>query len=75
MRYFAVKYLFTPAHEVLVLIAYAQNLHLNAHTDDEFSLASGLNFGLKSSVTHLLYVWKAASNEGSGESAHMRRLA
>ena len=74
MRYFAVEYLFKPAHTILVLIAYAQNPHLNAPSD-VFSRARGLNFGLKSSVTHLLYVCKAASNEGSGEYVHMHRLA
>ena len=52
-------------------MAYAQTPLMNAHTD-VFSGDRGLKFGLS---LHLYPYFLYASSEGSGESAHMRRLA
>ena len=54
-----------------MLIAYAQVPLINAHVDIS-SKARGLHFGL---CIHLLLYFVYASSEGSGESAHERRLA
>ena len=59
------------AHEISVLIAYAQTPPINARADVS-SETRGLNFGLS---LHLQPCFVYASREGSGESAHMRRLA
>ena len=59
------------AHGVSVHIAHAQTPHLNFHAD----LSSGardLKVGLS---LHLFAYLVYARNEGSGESAHVRRLA
>ena len=52
-----------PAHEVLLLIAYAQMPLLNAHADNS-SEARSLNFGLSLRL-QLYFIY--ASSEGSGE--------
>ena len=57
-------------HEIVVLIAHAQKLPLNAQVDVS-SGARGLKFGT-SLYIHTYFVY--ASSEGSGESAHVRRL-
>ena len=60
-----------PAHEIRVLIAHAQRPSSNANADVS-SLARVLNFSLS---IHLYSYFVYASSEGSGESAHARRLA
>ena len=60
-----------PVHGISVLIAYAQMLLINAHYVVS-SNARGLNFGPR---LHLHPYFVYASSEGSGESAHMHRLA
>ena len=59
-----------PAHEFLVLIAYAQTLHFNAFADVSSS-ARGLKFCLR---FHLYPYFVYTSTKGSDESAHLRRL-
>ena len=60
-----------PAQELLVLIASAQMPLINSHADIS-SCDTGLTFG----PSLCLYPYIVfASKEGSGESAHMRRLA
>ena len=59
-----------PAREILVLIAYAQALLLNACADVSSS-ARGLKFGLR---LHVYPYFVYTNSEGSGESAHLRRL-
>ena len=57
-------------HEILVLIAHAQELPLDA----QFDVSSGarvLKFGT-SLYIHTYFVY--ASSEGSGESVHVHRL-
>ena len=56
---------------IIVLIAYAQNPPLNVHADVSGE-AIGLNFGR---CLHLHQNFVYASNEGSDESPHLRRLA
>ena len=66
----ASKYTFRPVHKFLILIAYAQNLSLNADTANVNREL--INFGLSLYLDPcLVYV----SSEGSGESAHMRIFA
>ena len=60
-----------PAHEILVLIAYAQMSLINAHTDVSGE-ARGQKFGLS---LQLPPCFVYAISEDSRESAHMRRLA
>ena len=64
-------YGYVPAHEILVLIAYAQMYLINAHSDVS-SKVRGLSFVLSHHL-HRYFVY--ASSEGSGESVHMHRLA
>ena len=65
-----------PAHDALVLIAYAHQTPIKAHVDAYApSSARGLNFGLIFFVCEqrrFRRVCAYASNEGYGESAHMR---
>ena len=55
----------------LVLITNAQKPHLHAHADLS-SLARGFTFNLSMYIHHNLV---HTISEGSGETAHMRRLA
>ena len=58
--------LYDKAHEMLIVIAYAQEPHLNTH--DVVSMeAIGLNF---CPSIHLLPYFVYVSSEGSGEPAH-----
>ena len=60
-----------PAHEIWVIIAHAQMSLINVRAD-LFRGARGLVFGMS---LHLQPYFAFASNEGSGESVHMHRLA
>ena len=60
---------FAPAHDILLLIAYAQtpHLHLNAH-----AVASGWATGLKVGLCPNLHPYLVyASSEGSGASVKL----
>ena len=62
---------FAPEHEILVLIAYAQNphLHVNAHAVvHAYGWARGLKVGLSLNL-HPYFVY--ASSEGSGASVKL----
>ena len=64
-------YGYVPAHEILVIIAYAQMYLINAHSGISIK-ARGLSFVLSHHL-HPYFVY--ASSGGSGESVHMHRLA
>ena len=65
------KFLYCAITRIPLLTACAQVPLINAHPD-VFKEARGLYFGLS---LHLHPYFMYASSEGSGESAHMRRLA
>ena len=69
MAFFLLK--FGPLHDIFVLIAYARIPHCIAHAGVS-SYARNLMFGL---TLHLHPYFRNEISEGSGESAHMRRLA
>ena len=58
-----------PVDQIMVLIVYAQQPHLNAYSDTS-SLDRGLNFGLS---LHLHPYYVCFSIDSSSESVHFRR--